>query len=121
MLTASHERLNLVSQPATWLKRGRILLSWGHGFTRSRSFSAKSSSQIPYRLIPQRNMLRPQRLKNGTIESSEGLVPPAGKCIRCAFTAWAGGIVGYVTAADKPSSRPRPHSLPGTWKTSEGR
>jgi len=86
MSTASPEQLKVVSQPATCLKPGKTLLSWSHGSTKSRSCSAKSTCQLPNRVLPRRNLLRPLNLQNQSIEFCERLVPPAGKCIRCAFT-----------------------------------
>ncbi len=86
MLTASPEQLKVVSQPATCLKPGKTLLSWSHGSTKSRSCSAKSTSQLLNRVLPRRNLLHPLNLQYPAIELSERLVPPAGKCIRCAYT-----------------------------------
>ena len=104
--------LKAALRPDNWLKPERTPLKSDLGFTRSRSCSAKLSKWIPRRLNHQTCSLRPPSRRNGTIAFSEGPARPAGKSTRCVFTAQAGGIAGYATAAGKPTPRRRHQSLP---------
>ncbi len=113
MLTGSRERRKVASQGATGLMPGRISHSSAQNSTKSRSCSAKSTSPIHHRFSPRRNLPQPLHRKNGTIGFSGRPVRHADRCIRCGFTRSAGAIGGSVTAAGKPSSRPRARKRPG--------